>query len=186
MKSLSLAQPHAIIMVGIPGSGKSFFAEKFAETFGAPYIQLEALLEHTEDTEAAKRIAELHLAEFAKTKHSLVLDTDTLTRTERTELAKKLRHHGYEPLLVWVQTDTATAQYRNKKKQTPEAYDVQMKRFSPPHEAEEPVVISGKHTYATQARAVLKRLTGERAHVSSSPVAPPPARSTSIDVRRGN
>ena len=29
--------PHAIIMVGIPGAGKTAFSTRFADTFGTPY-----------------------------------------------------------------------------------------------------------------------------------------------------
>lgn len=183
MKQLSLSEPHAIVMVGIPGSGKSLFGEKFAETFGAPYIKLEALAEHAADDSAARQLAELQLKEIAKTKQSLVIDTDTLTRTERTELHRTLRQHGYQPLVVWVQTDTATAQYRSKKKIPADVYETQLKRFSPPHETEQPVVISGKHTYATQARSVLKRLTGQRVTAAAAPVAAP-ARGN-ISIRHG-
>lgn len=186
MKSLSLSQPHAIIMVGIPGSGKTSFAEKFANTFGAPLIQTELIETLTGDKTIAKQITETQLVELTKTHYSVVLDVDTATRTERTSLAKTIRNHGYRPLFVWVQTDEATSRFRNKKKLTSEQYDAELKRFSPPHESEEAVVISGKHTYATQARAVLKRLTGERIHAVSAPVAPPSRPSTSIDVRRGN
>ena len=186
MKSLSLSQPHAIVMVGIPGSGKTSFAQKFAETFGAPFVQTDLIEDLAQSRESAKKIVELQISELTKTHYSLVLDVDSSTRTERTELVKFLRSHNYRVLFVWVQTDEATARHRNKKKLSNDEYDAQLKRFSAPHESEEAAVVSGKHTYATQARAVLKRLSGERASAAATPVAPPPARSTSIDVRRGN
>jgi len=43
MKPLSLSKPHVIVTVGIPGSGKSFFAEHFAATFKAPLISGERI-----------------------------------------------------------------------------------------------------------------------------------------------
>ena len=38
MKSLSLAKPLVLVVIGLPGAGKSFFARQFSETFGAPMV----------------------------------------------------------------------------------------------------------------------------------------------------
>lgn len=164
MKSLSLGQPHAIVMVGIPGSGKSFFAEKFADTFNAPYIEMAYFRHFAGDDKAANELVRRVIKEVAKTKQSMVLEVDSATRTSRTELAKELKALGYVPLFIWVQTDIHTAATRSAK-----AYNMpksehadRVKTFSPPHETEKALVISGKHTYATQARIVLKRLSGPR------------------------
>ena len=43
MKSLSPANPRVLFVVGIPGAGKTYFAEQFAETFGAPFIEYDAI-----------------------------------------------------------------------------------------------------------------------------------------------
>ena len=182
MKSLSLNQPHAIVMVGIPGSGKSHFAEKFAETFHAPYVSSDRLRPFVSDPKYLSKLVAQQLNELFKTIYSIVIDGFTHTRTERTELAKHLRDHGYETLFVWVQTDPATARARALKqnKLSSDDYDRIAKRFSPPHATENPVVISGKHTYATQVKSVLKRLSGPRAEIASHSA--PPARSLR-DVR---
>jgi len=67
MKSLHLSRPHAIMMVGLPGSGKSFFASQFAATFDTPYIDFGAIADITSDGEKASEIALLCLGEIAKT-----------------------------------------------------------------------------------------------------------------------
>ena len=54
MKSLQLDKPHAIVMVGIPGSGKSFFADKFSAMFNAPYVEQMVLDHLAKDTKSAK------------------------------------------------------------------------------------------------------------------------------------
>lgn len=184
MKSLSLTQPHAIIMVGIPGSGKTYFASKFSDTFHAPYVCTEALLPYARDTEAARKIAELTLNEVLKTNQSLILEVASSTRTERMSLAKTLRAKGYTPLVVWVQTDKDTAKQRimRDKAKDEAAFDAQVRRFTPPHENEKPLVISGKHTYASQAKVVLKRLSAPRADISTHSK-PPVRRHGSIIVR---
>jgi len=185
MKSLSLSQPHAIVMVGVPGSGKTFFAEKFAETFNAPYIDVTKIahmagIEHS----VAATIADMQLRELLKTKSSIIIEGSSDTRTERMALAKLLRSAGYQALYVWVQTDPETARLRSVKlnQRSEQDHDRNLKRFSAPHASETPIVISGKHTYATQAKVVLKKLSAPRADISKHVTSP--TRLVS-DIRRG-
>jgi predicted kinase len=177
MKSLSLSQPHLIIMTGVPGSGKSFFAEKFADTFRAPYISYEkiSILANTFDDVIVQDLFYYQLDELLKTQQAIIIEGLSDTHTERVELARKARIAGYAPLLLWVQTDPQTAKTRttrtakNKPNRTltPEEYDQVTKRFTPPNNIEKPVVISGKHTYATQAKVVLKKLSAPRTEIST-------------------
>lgn len=190
MKSLRLSKPHLIMMVGIPGSGKSFFAEKFAETFNAPYVSEGKITNLIpEIPEAAAPIAALQLEELLKTGLTIVYEGDTATRSGRLELARQARRAGYEPLLVWVQTEPAAAEARATRPTKNSAnrvisldeFDRAVRRFTAPAATEKPVVISGKHTYATQAKVVLKRLTGPRAEISSHTT--PPVRPGRTDRR---
>ncbi len=182
MKSLSLSQPHAIVMVGLPGSGKTFFAEKFAETFGAPYLNVNDLLNRGLEKRSALMLAKNIIEQFIRTKHSIVIEGLSASRTERTELVKFLRNHGYETLFVWVQTDATTSASRFMKAGGNEnTFDTHVKQFSPPHAKENPIVISGKHTYATQAKTILRKLSAPRVEISLHST--PPTRSLQ-DVRR--
>lgn len=166
MKSLSLSQPHLIILTGIKGSGKTFFAEKFAETFHAPYISREWIDEIVSDKTIASKIITKQLDELLKTKQSIVIDGLASTRTDRVELGHKAREAGYDTMLIWVQTDPVTAKNRaikdSKGQLSSDEYDRITKRFTPPNIIEKPTVISGKHTYASQAKVVLKKLTSPR------------------------
>lgn len=173
MKSLSLTKPHLIIMVGLPGSGKSFFAEKFAETFHVPYVCQQKIEELSADNGEA--LTQLLLTELFKTSQSIIFEGATGSRTERAALFKTARAAGYEPLIIWVQVDQFTAQDRSivaKKTTSPEEFDQRSKRFTPPNSMEKPLVISGKHTYASQAKVVLKKLSSPRAEVSMHTAAP--------------
>ncbi|HET6747281.1 MAG TPA: AAA family ATPase [Candidatus Saccharimonadales bacterium] len=173
MKHLSLAKPHLIVTVGIPGCGKSFFAEKFASTFGAPRVSQEKLADFVQGD--IKAVMELQLDELLKTNQSIIYDGAAESRTERSELAKKARQAGYSILYVWVQTDEATAKARfmqTHKHSSSEEYTKALKHFTPPNTIEKPLVVSGKHTYATQAKVVLKRLSAPRTEISGHQKAP--------------
>ncbi|HEX6258927.1 MAG TPA: ATP-binding protein [Candidatus Saccharimonadales bacterium] len=182
MKSLSLPTPHVLILIGHPGAGKSFFARQFSETFGAPVVSADTLCyEIFEKPTYSKgevtliqKLSDHILEEMLKTKHTILYDGQSTTKSERSRIASVAKKAGYNTLLIWVQTDEATtrlrATRRNKATQqatathnlSPEQYDQQVQRFEQPSLTEPYVVISGKHTYATQAKAVLKKLTEDR------------------------
>jgi predicted kinase len=196
MKSLSLSKPHVIIMVGIPGSGKSFFAEHFAETFNAPLVSSGRLRQElfeestygSDEQATIRRISDYMLDELFKTNRTIIFEGSADTRTDRQEIARKARAASYEPLFVWVQTESATAKLRVQKalkgKTTilPSQFDMTIKRFSAPHASEKAVVISGKHTYASQLKIVLKRLVEPRVEIieNQTPSARPSGNRTII------
>lgn len=165
MKPLTPASPHAIIMVGIPGSGKSSFAEQFAETFKSPILNRIRLQKDLQlDNEQADLLAEIMLGEFLKTNKTLVIEGGTDTKDERIDLVKTLNKKGYQTLIVWVQTDTGEAMRRASKPYpqgsgiTEDDFDAIISQFESPSGKEKYVVISGKHTYTTQLKIVLKQL----------------------------
>lgn len=170
MKLQSLQQPCAIVMVGIPGSGKTFFADKFTEMFEIPRVDLAYIAERSSTPEAAAELAYAQLVEILKTKGTVMLELSTDTRASRAEIAKLVKQAGYTALFVWVQVDGATALKRTlrAKSLTQDEFRAQLKQFSPPHPTEKAIVISGKHTYTAQARAVLKRITEPRAMAAHS------------------
>ena len=184
MKPLTSATPHVIIMVGIPGAGKSAFAEHFAKTFQAPIVHYGQLLTATRnDNDAADAVAALLLDELLKTKGTLIYDGPTDTKASRFDIVRLVESQGYKSLLVWVQTESIEAKRRATRKRadepslTPDEFDTAIKRFSPPTAAENPVVISGKHTYASQLKIVLKRLAGtQRPETPETPRVRPAAR----------
>lgn len=169
MKPLTPTAPHVIIMVGIPGAGKSTFAEHFAETFQAPIVN-QQLIEQTieADQAAVARITTLMLDELFKTRRTLIYEGPSSSKASRLDIAKRVRAAGYQPLFVWVQTESNEAMRRATKKRkdgsrlSEEDFESALKRFNPPQAAEKVVVISGKHTYASQLKIVLKHLAGQQ------------------------
>lgn len=183
MKSLSLAKPLILVVVGVPGAGKSFFARQFSDTFSAPIISYDYLryalfpdvaIPSRTQQNAIQQIANHEIVELLKTKKTFIIDGFGFNRTQRIDLKKIANKNDYDTLLVWVQTDIATAKFRSMKRSnrkhddqynlslTSEEYSQQSKRFNAPLPNEAQVVISGKHTYATQARIVLKKLVVPR------------------------
>lgn len=182
MKSLSLSRPLVIMVVGIPGAGKSFFAGQFADTFGAPVVSYDKLrtmifpdptFSRGEDA-VLQDIANNEIDELLKTHKTFIVDGSVNSRAERAAIERRARAHDYHTLIVWVQTDEPTSQFRatkrsNKRKGdewnvsiTEELFNTQVKRLVAPLRSEPVVVISGKHTYATQAKVVLKKLVSPR------------------------
>lgn len=176
MKPVTTASPHAIIMIGIPGAGKSAFATQFAETFKA------LLLDRTKyqrefglSDEQAESLSHAILTEYFKTNRTLVVEGDLDTKEKRDALAKKLTKAGYKLLLVWVQTDTAEA-FRRATKPFPVGsgmdevqFEELVDAFEAPTAKEKAVVISGKHTYATQLKIVLKQLALKAGYGKNTP-----------------
>lgn len=176
MKSLSLSKPHLVVVVGIPGAGKSFFANKFSETFHAPLVSTDELKKYVasdSDTGGPKNnklkdLAELMLVELLKAKRTIVYDGLLSTRKDRQDIVSIAKKAGFQPLFVWVQTEPGSAKQRATRKSagksaiTAEQFDAELAKFSDLKRDENYVVISGKHTFATQLKIVLRRLVESR------------------------
>ena len=176
MKSTDTNKPHLIITVGIPGSGKSFFAEHFADIFKAPIISYDLLRKQIfynpafsdEEDAIIVHVANHFLDEVLKTKRTVIYEGKTNLRADRVAIAKKARDAGYEPLFVWVQTESNAAKLRatkasvEKPAMDPSVFDLKLKQFTLPNQSEKAIVISGKHTFASQLKIVLKHLIEPR------------------------
>lgn len=182
MKALSLARPLLIMIIGLPGAGKSYFARHFSDTFGAPLVSADTMRFELFDTPQftpneyglVKRLLGHQLGELVKTKTSILVDGICNNRQDRQSLEQFAAQHGYGTMLVWVQTDEPTAKTRattrNSKrpgdefntKLTASQFAAHAKQLNPPVKNEDYVVISGKHTYSTQAKMVLRKLAAPR------------------------
>ena len=155
-----------IIIIGLPGSGKSFFAHKFSKIFKAPHIDYAFYRHRATNQTAAGEIITDTTEKILLTKQTLLIEGTGHNKKTRSDLAQIARKHSYKLLYVWVQTDTATAAQRAiKSKESPTTryqFDQAAKNFQAPEKATNYVVISGKHTYQTQAKSVLKKLVAER------------------------
>lgn len=191
MKPLSPASPHVIIMVGIPGAGKSAFAERFADTFQAPILNRTKLQRDLQlDEEQVDVLSETILKEFMKTKRTILLEGNLDDKKHRAELIKYFTKQGFRPLVVWVQTDTIEARRRAIKAYpqgsglSSDEFDDIVKHFQAPQVAERAIVISGKHTYTTQLKIVLKQIaTNTQIKPGNTPGTTPQPRGRGVVIR---
>lgn len=181
MKSLNLAQPLVMMMVGIPGAGKSFFAKRFSDTFSAPVVSVDRIRYElfaqpqfsSEENSIVQRLAEYQIEELLKAKRTFIVDGACNAKTDRLRLQQMAKKNSFDTLVVWVQTHEPTAQSRATKRSqrraddtfnsslSDEQFNAFARRLTAPNR-ENHVVVSGMHTYSTQAKAVLRRLVASR------------------------
>lgn len=171
IKSLELTKPHLLVIVGLPGSGKSFFAKQFSETFGAPYVDYAHYHKLVGSVETGDIVATELIGQLLLTKQTIVIEGRGETREDRAILTRLCQSKGYEVLYVWVQTTPQTAHKRAVlAKGAPlneREFSERSETFAPLGNGEPYVVISGRHTYPSQARMVLRRLAAPRTAASS-------------------
>ena len=153
-------QPRALLVFGAPCSGKTTFAEQFSTQFKAPFFNLSEL---QKESGLTREHILLIVRQIAKTGQTLIIEGGLDTEAERAEIRNILREAGYNPALIWVQADATTIRnrLRAKLRSTAKAkaeYDAKIDVMEAPSEAETPIVLSGKHTYATQLKHVLTQL----------------------------
>ena len=166
MKSLQLTKPHLLVVVGLPGSGKTFFAKQFSDTFNAPYIDYGYYSSLVGSVKTSEEIIDHIYGLLLRTKQSLVIEGRGSTKAERKELADMAAKNGYSILFVWVQTEPATAEHRAVYAKTAtmnqKEFDKATKAFENLNAGEPYMVISGKHTFSSQGKTVLRKLITDR------------------------
>jgi len=193
MEALTLSSPMVIVVVGPPGSGKSFFADQFAKTFGAALVSEDKIrwtlfANHTySDNEnvMVAQVADLIITELFHTNKTFVLDGGYNTKSARDALNTHAKKAGFRVLTIVVQTDEPAARRRALKRDpkkhedqykqslTLDEFTRQCKLYQPPAVNQDAVVISGKHTYQAQARVVLKKMVETQGTRPAAPATRP-------------
>lgn len=152
--------PRAILVFGAPSSGKTTFAENFSKRFNMPHYDVATM---AEKYGLNRQTILLFIEQLTKTRSNFIIEGGLDTEIDREEMRTILREAGYNPSLVWIQTDVATLKVRlrtklkseNKAKQE---YDSRIRAMEAPSESEQVIVLSGKHTFETQLKHVLHQL----------------------------
>ena len=158
--NIKKTKPRAILVFGAPCSGKTTFCEKFSRQFRAPYYNLAALRDEAGFTEKQIHVV---LEAISKTGQNIIVEGNLDTEAERLGVKKLLKSCGYNPALIWIQTDINTIKARLKSKYSSPSkakteYDTRVAKMEAPADSEKPIILSGKHTFETQLSHVLAQL----------------------------
>jgi gluconate kinase len=163
MEGNKKSKPRAILVFGAPCSGKTTFAEKFAQKFDLAYYNFDEICDEYHLTH--KDIMMI-ISLIGRTHKTIVIEGYINTEKERTEMRNALRSAGFEPSLIWIQTDIATIRMRLKARHKSVAkarkvYDETVEHMEAPSDIENPIILSGKHTFETQTKHVLAGLANK-------------------------
>lgn len=166
IKKLQLQKPHVVVVVGIPGSGKTFFAEKFSDMFTAPFLDFSTYRQAIADPDQAMQLASTAFLQLLRTRESVVIEGIGELFSERQTMHDIAKKNGYDVFYVWIQTEPATAKRRSVQAKdatmNEDEFMQRLEQFDNFKKGEAFVVVSGRHTYATQAKTVLRRLVDDR------------------------
>lgn len=171
-----------MMLVGVPGAGKSFFARGFSKVFSIPVVSFDEIQytlfaqpQFTKEEEILiAHVMRLQIVQLLKTGKPFIIDGSLNTYTSRLAIENLADKSGYKTLTIWIQTDDISAMIRSLKRSpkkpgdkfnhplTKEQFIEKAQTLQTPQERENHVVISGKHTFASQVQTVLKKIIKPR------------------------
>ncbi len=178
MAKIIPAKPFFLMLYGFPGAGKTYFARQLCESIQAAHLQADRIRSELfeeprydkKETEIVIQLMNYMAEEFLNAGVSVVYDVNALRARQRHELRALARRGGAKPLVVWFQMDPDTAFARNVKRDRRRADDKYATKWDRtsfegvitgmqnPTNADDYVVVSGKHLFGTQQSAVVRKL----------------------------
>jgi predicted kinase len=176
---LNIDKPLLILVVGNPGSGKSFFARQFSESYKFFYIdtgryesELEGLgKSNLEISKLAKKLTSATFEQALKSFKHIIFEGYFGSKSEREIILNKAVKAGFGVLTVWVQTDNATTEERamnrdrrraddkNSLNLSEDEFSSMLSSFEKPVATKEnSIVVSGKHDFKSQSVMVLRKI----------------------------
>ncbi len=165
-----------ICLYGYPGAGKSYVARNLAEVIQSVHVSADRirteLFENPrydpQENAIVSHLMNYMCEEFMSAGVSVVYDTNALRVGQRRQLRELARKYRAEYVLIWLQVDVDSAFTRTQGRdrrtnddryaepQTRQTFDKQVAGMQNP-QSEDYLVISGKHTFATQKSAIINR-----------------------------
>jgi predicted kinase len=172
-----LTKPILIYSYGFPGAGKSYVARNLVNTLQAAHVSADRIRNElfetprydTQENAIIAHLMNYMTEEFLNAGVSVIYDINAMRLAQRRNLRELARRHKAESLLIWLQIDQDSAYYRtqNRDRRTSDdkfAQNLSRNEFNKlitgmqNPQAEDYLVISGKHTYTTQKNSILNRL----------------------------
>lgn len=177
MKS-RLNSPALFLLVGRPGSGKTYLARHLSKQLAIPTVSMErirqtilkkpALLPAEEST--VWRVGAMMIEGYLSAGISVVADMTASTVDQRNELLRLAHFFQAAPLVIWQQTDQKTAWSRCQNRQptrriddafslklTKTTFNALSRQLEPP-QREKAIVVNGCQPAASQLAAITRRL----------------------------
>ena len=178
MNKITPVQPLLILLYGFPGSGKSYVARQLVSHINAAHVQGERIRSelfeepqfNRSENDMVTKLMNYMSEEFLSSGVSVIYDTNSLRAAQRHALRDLARKHKSQPVVIWLQIDTESAYMRTQRRDRRKADDkysstIDRKTFDNilgnmqnPTNAEDYVVLSGKHLFSTQLSAIIKKL----------------------------
>jgi len=145
---VDIAKPVVVMGIGLPGSGKSQWLERFARDSHAVYLNTEVIREELNgDAGSQNRMNEVWRILYGATTTALtagqgvVIDATNYKRRDRLQLIRHCRQHASEIVGLWFVTPVVICERRNlaRNRVVPPHAMRRMERFfrlEPPTEAE--------------------------------------------------
>lgn len=186
MSKVHTNKPVLIMLYGFPGAGKTHFSRNMSEHLDSAHVHSDRIRHELfeeprydeQENGIVKHLMNYMAEEFLNAGVSVIFDTNMMRKSERHQMREMARKKGAKTLLIWFQVDADTAFKRLNKRDRRTADDKYAaeytqgdfrkyaSRMQHPEPTEDYVVISGKHTFASQRNAVFKKLI-EQGYVSS-------------------
>lgn len=174
---LPLQKPLLVALYGFPGAGKSYVGRNLSEELGIAHVNADRiraeLFEHPrfdrQENSIVTHLMNYMSEEFLKAGVSVIYDMNAMRINQRFTLRELARKVHAQYLLIWLQIDQDSAFARTQKRDrrthddryafehNPASFNELIGTMQNPRD-EDYLVISGKHTFATQKGAIMSRL----------------------------
>ncbi|MBL8121360.1 ATP-binding protein [Candidatus Saccharibacteria bacterium] len=182
MGKLQPTKPLLIMLYGMPGSGKTFFARQLCDNISAAHVQGDRIRHELfekptyskEENHIVASLMAYMTGEFLQAGISVVFDTNAMRLTQRRALRNLAIKSGSHPILLWLQIDPDSAFRRASRRDRRTQDDHYAQDMEPavfrellggmqnPDLTENYLVLSGKHVFNTQKNAVIRYLAEKR------------------------
>lgn len=178
MAKVVLSKPALIMLYGFPGSGKTYFSRQFSEHVQAVHMQADRVRAELfekprydkQENAVVTQLMEYMTEEFLNAGVSVVFDANTMRQSQRASLRELAKHCHAKSLIVWFQIDQDSAYARSTQRDRrrnddkyaavtdKDSFNKAVSHMQNPSDAEDYVVVSGKHTFNAQYTAIARRL----------------------------